>query len=472
MKNPPNNQNSVELGGMLQGMSLPKQILTLTLWPFLQNMLGTLVSVSDRMIAGATMSPSELPEVFNAMGLIVYVAWLLMIVLGAIATGAQAIVARAFGAKNQKLTEEASGQALTLGLLSGVISGAIVWLLLPALINMFGLTGAAADYALDYLNIIILSVPFSAFIFVANGCLRAGGDTKTPFGVMLVVNVINVLLSLLLMKYSLNPSEYGIAGLAWGTFGGWLIGAMLMAYVLFRRKGKKGVLNLKLPDLAWNWVVGRRITRIAVPQCIEILGMWSIHIFGVWMLSNHLVQKAAIGAHGLVVMVESISFMPGFALGTAASTLAGQYLGAGSKDGALRAVRACWITGVTLMGSAGLVIVLFAEPLVRLMSPVDGVQNAMAVDILHYVGWVQPFFATAIVLKMAMRGVGATVTVMVASFGTMLVFRVGLVYLAFIYFAEEMTLLKVWWIMMFDLVAQAGLFTILYKRKKWLDSEV
>ena len=63
------------------------------------------------------------------------------------------------------------------------------------------------------------------------------------------------------------------------------------------------------------------------------------------MVANRLLDDGALGAHGMVVQIESISFMPGFALGMAASTLAGQYLGAQSKLGAAHAVRVCWLHG-------------------------------------------------------------------------------------------------------------------------------
>ena len=164
--------------------------------------------------------------------------------------------------------------------------------------------------------------------------------------------------------------------------------------------------------------------------------------------------------------------MPGFALGMAASTLAGQYLGAQSKDGAAHAVRVCWFVAMAVMGAIGLCLVAFAPELVRIMSPEGGAQAEMAVEVIRYVGWVQPFFATAMVMKMSMRGAGATVSVMVFSFGIMLVFRVGLLAAAFQYFGDQMTLTKVWLVMMLDLIVQAVVFVGVHFRGKWLDAEV
>ena len=96
----------------------------------------------------------------------------------------------------------------------------------------------------------------------------------------------------------------------------------------------------------------------------------------------------------------------------------------------------------------------------------------MAVEVVRYVGWVQPFFATAMVMKMSMRGAGATALVMACSFGTMLIIRVGLLAACFQYFGDQMTLTKVWLVMMLDLVVQALVFVAVHFRGKWLDAEV
>lgn len=461
-----------ELGGMLAGLSLRKQIVALALWPFLQNVMGTSVSFADRVIAGNTMTAEAQSAVFNAMGLAMYIAWLMMILQGAIATGAQALVSRAFGAHDKELTERATAQSLVLGLISGVLSGILVWCISPTLTQFFGLEGVAADYALQYLRIISYSSPLSGLLFVCNSCMRAGGDTKTPFVAMTVVNVVNVALSVWFMTVLMPPAEMGIAGLAWGTFGGWLVGAILIVRAMLPKGNKQPVVELKPHFLKWDWSVGRRIVRVGLPQLIEIIGMWSIHAFGVWMVANRLSAEGALGAHGMVVQIESISFMPGFALGMAASTLAGQYLGAKSKEGAVHAVRVCWYVAMVVMGVIGICLVIFAPALVKVMSPEGGAQAQMAVEVIRYVGWVQPFFATAMVMKMSMRGAGATVLVMVFSFGTMLLFRVGLLAAVFHYYADQMTLTKVWLVMMLDLIVQSIVFVIVHYRGRWLDAEV
>ena len=81
----------------------------------------------------------------------------------------------------------------------------------------------------------------------------------------------------------------------------------------------------------------RRIWRVSWPSMIEIIGMWSVHAVGIYFIGT--MAAGTMGAHAMVVRLESISFMPGFAIGMAASTLTGQYLGARDADMAKKAVR-------------------------------------------------------------------------------------------------------------------------------------
>ena len=60
-----------------------------------------------------------------------------------------------------------------------------------------------------------------------------------------------------------------------------------------------------------------RIVRVGAPQSMEIAGMWLIHAFGIRVIAG-LQDEGALGAHILAIRVESMSFLPGFAIATAA----------------------------------------------------------------------------------------------------------------------------------------------------------
>jgi Na+-driven multidrug efflux pump len=82
----------------------------------------------------------------------------------------------------------------------------------------------------------------------------------------------------------------------------------------------------------------------------------------------------------------------------------------------------------------------------------------------------QPFFATCIILKTSMRGAGATHIVMRWSFGSMIFYRVIVLWV--MSRLGVATLTWVWIVLSLDLFTQALIFARLHFRGKWLDARV
>jgi len=466
--NPGGNQESAKgLGGRLAGLSLPRQILVLAMWPLLEQVLAFFVGLTDLLIAGRMVDGPDRVAVLDAMGLAGYVSWFFNILQGAIATGVMALVARATGARDRGLANRALGQGIWLGCIAGCVSLVILQLWIPTLIGWIGLSPAAAVYAEKFLRILAWSGPFSGTMFALNAALRGSGDTRTPFLAMVVVNVVNMALSWLFVFGPAPIGGHGIEGIAWGTTVGWAAGLLTAALLLGRWQSE--VLHWSLGILKPHWDTIRRILRVGAPQSLEIAGMWSIHAFGIHVIAS-LPITGALGAHILAIRIEAMSFLPGFAIATAGATLAGQYLGAGMKDMAVKAVRICWGSGVVMMGLMGLLFILFRHTLIGWMAPGSGLHVHLAAPLLIVCGLVQPSYATCIILKNTMRGAGATGMVMRWAFTSMIFFRVGVLG-ALAKFGSP-TLTHVWIVLATDLTVQAVVFSWLHFRGKWLNAKV
>ena len=165
-----------------------------------------------------------------------------------------------------------------------------------------------------------------------------------------------------------------------------------------------------------------------------------------------------------------MSFLPGWAIGTAGAALAGQYLGAGSKEMAVRAVRVCWKAAALLMGLIGVAFIFGRDELILLMAPDSELHRQLASPLVLICAAAQPFFATCIILKTSMRGAGATTTVMRWSFGSMIFYRIGLMWL--LHDQPWFDLRAVWGIFSLDLVTLALVFARVHYRVKCLDARV
>lgn len=77
---------------------------------------------------------------------------------------------------------------------------------------------------------------------------------------------------------------------------------------------------------------------------------------------SELPVKGVLGVHNIAVRIESLSFMPGFAIGMAASTLVGQYLGARNALMARITIWKCMRYAVIFMDRPGNALQCLSRP--------------------------------------------------------------------------------------------------------------
>jgi putative MATE family efflux protein len=457
----------IRLGGKLGEMSLTMQVLTLAMWPLLEQILSFFVGMTDILIAGRMAEGAERIAILDAMGVGGYVGWFIYIFQGAVATGVMALVSRATGARDGELANRALGQGMWLGALAGVAAFVVFQLGTPYLIMWMGLSSAAAIEADSYIRMLAWSGPIAGAMFAVNAALRGSGDTKTPFLAMVVVNLVNMGASIL---FVFGPEPFGgrgVEGIALGTVIGWAAGLITVVVILAAKKSEG--LKWSRMGLRFHGETMKRIWRVGVPQAVEIAGMWTIHSYGLRVISS-LRDDGALGAHFIAIRLESMSFLPGFAIAAAAAALTGQYLGAGSPELAVKAIRFSWKLGVGVMTFMGLCFVLGREWLIGIMAPGSALHLDLAGPLLVVCAFSQPFLATCIILKTTMRGAGATKLVMRWAFSSMLLYRIGVLWVMSHY--GWITLTGVWIVLGIDLVTQAVVFTRLHFKGKWLDHAV
>ncbi|MFD2256491.1 MATE family efflux transporter [Luteolibacter algae] len=457
----------VELAGKLGGMSLTRQVLTLAMWPLLEQILAFFVGMTDILIAGRMAEGAERVAILDAMGLGGYISWFIYIFQGAVATGVMALVSRSIGARDEKLANRGLGQGLWLGALAGFAAFLILQIGTDYVIQWMGLSPAAGRHAESYIRMLAWSGPIAGAMFAVNAALRGSGDTKTPFLAMVVVNAVNMAASVFLVFGPGPLGGRGVEGIALGTVIGWIAG-LFTVVVMLAIKRREG-LRWTREGLKLHGETLLRIWRVGVPQAVEIAVMWTIHSYGLRVISN-LGNEGALGAHFIAIRLESMSFLPGFAISAAAAALTGQYLGAGSKKMAVKAVRLSWKLGAALMMFMGMCFVFGREWLIGLMAPGSELHADLAGPLLLVCAVTQPFYATCIILKSTMRGAGATKLVMRWSFTSMLFYRIGVLWLLSHF--GWVTLTGVWIVFGMDLFTQALVFSRLHFKGQWLDAKV
>ncbi len=127
--------------------------------------------------------------------------------------GTTAQVARATGAEEHDTARGLGVQALWLSLGVGVGLAVVLAALAEPVVAAMGGDGKTADYAVLYMRIAVIGLPFAFLARGGEGYLRGLSNLRTPLVIFISANVLNLVLEVLFVY----GFDWGIAGSAWGT---------------------------------------------------------------------------------------------------------------------------------------------------------------------------------------------------------------------------------------------------------------
>lgn len=477
------------LGGKLAGQSLPRQICTIALWPLLEQVLSFICASTSLYLATHMGTDEEVTkQVAAGIGVTGYVMWLGFLMQGAVGMGATAIVSRMTGAKKYKDANYAANQSAVLGFLAGVLSSLLMFLATDFLVvQVLELSDYAQEVARIYMYVGCWVAIFSGIVFAVNAALRGAGDTRTPFFIMLAVDGLNIIVSILLVKVC----GLFVEGLALGMVISMAMAASVLVGILaWRTRQLRKVctedeldsyaktqsatyippLHWDVPSLRPDFSMIRRLLSIGLAQALEVGGIWLIQIYVLRVISG--LGDAYTAAHNIAIRIESLSFLPGFAIGVAGATLTGQYLGAGNVRMALETIKRCTLYSVVFMGIMGIVFYLIPGVFVGIFASNSRELMMVAIPVVQLFLIAEPFYAAMLITKMCLRGAGDTRRVMYVSYGCMTLIRAGGLLIWDTFWPETLNLTGVWVLFTVDMAVEYYILRRMLYGLKWSRKKV
>ncbi len=388
----------------------PLRNILLLSWPlFLEQLLSTFVSFADTAMVGSLgVTATASVSISNSF------VFLFNGVVMSLGTGLTVYVARSVGAKDYEAAKAYIRHSLILLACVGLPISLVTCLLHRRIPAWMGAAPEIMDTAAGYLLITSAFRIFTMAIMVLGSVFRGRGDTRTPLRVNIFVNIVNVAGNYLLINDPHVLTLFGsdiriwgaglhVAGAALSTGVSWFIGGTALAVLLFVRKdpSRISVRDSFRPDPA----LLRRVIRLSVPTMLERLCLSGSGIVVTRCIAS--LGTVVVAANSVASTAESISFMPAFAFATAVTTLTGQAMGAAKPKLAIRYTHWTGAVGAVLMSFAGLMLYVFAEPLVRIITP-DPAAVTLAARCLRIVAFIQPVQTVAWIYAGALRGTGDT----------------------------------------------------------------
>ena len=334
--------------------------------------------------------------------------------------------------------------------------------------------GGTPDIAPDA-SAYFLIVGLSGFLFqmegLAGSMLKCSGNMKVP-------SVLNVMMCVLDVGFNylfIYVMGMGVMGAALGTGLAELLTAVLMLYFLLFRSDILSLLGkerLKPKNEKYcHQQDGKGSfcpTSDVVTTAFKIgapMGLQHLLMGGAQIVSTIIVAPlgtVAIAANSLAITVESLCYMPGYGIAEAATTLAGQSIGAGQRLLTQSFARMSVALGMTIMTLMGALIFVFAPELMSIMSPVGAIVSEGA-QALRIEAFAEPMFAAAIVCNGVFVGAGDTLVPAAMSLPSMWAVRLPLA----AWLAPVYGLKGVWTAMAVELTFRGTVFLVRLFKGNW-----
>ncbi|WP_435052934.1 MATE family efflux transporter [Muribaculum intestinale] len=405
-----------------------------------------------------------------SIGLVSTTTWLFWGVLSAAGTGFSVQVAHLIGSgdfeKARKVVRQAFASLLifsTVIALSGVAISPFlpVWLGAEEIIHR-----DASRYFLIFASFL----PALQISFLAGSMLRCAGNMKIPSMLNVMMCLIDVVLNFILIfperDIALGPWHIHIWGAGMGVEGAALatvlaetIVAAIMLWYLWCRSPILGLWKRPGSFMPQASTL-RKALKIGMPMGLEHIAICSAQIIITTIVAP--LGVVAIAANAFAIIAESLCYMPGYGIGEAATTLAGQAYGAGRHKLVRRFGYITVGAAMAVMGIMGVALYLFAPQIISVMSPVEEIR-ILGAEILRIEAWAEPMFGAAIVSYGFFVGLGRTVLPSIMNLLSIWGVRLTLATLL----APAMGLKGVWLAMCIELCFRGLIFLALLAFGRW-----
>ncbi len=382
--------------------SMGREVLSLA-WPIIGlNILQVLAFAVDTAMVGRS---GNAEASLIGLGYASQLMFLLMMAMIGLTVGTVASMARARGRRDLESAQSIFQQSLQLTILLGLGVAVMGNLLAIPLLRALGADESTMGPALDYFRPLLTGVVFGYLTMVFAASMRAMGNTRVAFMVSLAMNGLNVLFNYGLILGNFGLPALGNTGAALGTLLSQSIAVILMIVVV--RRGAIPELKLRFRLTAFSKKVTRTLFRIGWPAALDMLVLNASLLLTVGLLGR--IDQAAVGAHSIGLRVQLLAFVPGIGVSQAVGALVGQALGAGRIEDARAVLRAGLWLCVGIMTSIGLVLFLFADPVVGLFGvKADTPIRELAVEWMQLLSYMMPASAVSIAVGGLLQGAGAT----------------------------------------------------------------
>jgi putative MATE family efflux protein len=328
---------------------IPKLIRHIAMPASIGFFFNTMYNVVDTFYAGLHST-----DALAALAASFPIFFIILALGSGVGQGATALIANALGEGNEEEAHHLSLQSVSFGILLAGVLTVLGLAMAPTLFRALGAEERFLSLSLEYMNVILLGTVFFMLQSILNATLNALGDTRTFRDVLIAGCLLNAVLDPWFMLGGWGLPAMGVRGIALATFVIQIAGSAYLLYKVRHTRIWRG--------WRWGWFrPDRRLYRdIAVQGFPASLNMLTVAL-GIFVITWFIARfsKEGVAAYGIATRIEQIFLLPTIGLNIAILSLTGQNNGARRFDRIREARRMGLVTGLVMMGVAGILLFLF-----------------------------------------------------------------------------------------------------------------
>lgn len=306
------------------------------------------------------------PNALTAVSLAYPIQMLMIALSTGLGTGINSLISRKLGEKRPEEALQAARNGIFLQLCGSALFVVLGLFFSRVFMGMFTPDPVLRELGTTYLSI-VCTVSFGLFVSITfERMMQATGNTLLSMTTQMTGAVVNIILDPILIFGLCGMPRMGIAGAAWATVIGQVLG-MGLGFILNQRRNPE--LRLTLRGLRIDGRIIRDILAVGLPSAV----MSSISSVLNVLMNLILIAygNAAVSVLGVYFKLQSFVFMPVFGLSNGLVPIVGYNFGARMKKRVYGAVKVALVYAIAIMGVGMAVFMLMPETLMGLFESGD-----------------------------------------------------------------------------------------------------
>ncbi|MDP4094654.1 MAG: MATE family efflux transporter [Bacillota bacterium] len=395
------------LGKDLTSGSIAKHLLAFSIPMFAGNLLQITYSIINTIWVGNIIGKDGI----GATTVSIQILFILVGISSGSTVATTILVSQYYGARNMKMVERIVNNSFSIALIFGTVLTVAGILSSNQLLRIMNTPPEVFVQASGYLKISMASFLIMFLAYLISSILRGIGDTITPLTFYIIGVVLNAVLDPLLI-IGIGPfPKLGLNGAAYASVIAQVI-AMTIGLVYLNRKGH--ILAIKPKKFRLDKDILIMIVKLGFPSAVQqtLISVGAavvtsfVNVFG----------ASAIDAYGAASRVDSIASQPAMSIGSAASAVTGQNLGAKKPERINEIFKWGMTMTIIITGIISIIAISIPAQILSIFGigkDTDVIQTGKVY--LRIVGSSYVFYAVMYLITGIINGAGHTVITMVFS---------------------------------------------------------